>query len=79
MELGIPVFEPQSLREFAKSCEPESYDLFVLASYGRILPQALLDVPKLGSFNVHPSLLPKYRGGTPLHEEESGDQSATGG
>ncbi len=38
----------------------------MLASYGRILPQALLDVPRLGSFNVHPSLLPKYRGATPI-------------
>lgn len=78
MELGIPVFEPQSLREFAKSCEPESYDLFVLASYGRILPQALLDVPKLGSFNVHPSLLPKYRGATPIQTALLSGDTETG-
>jgi methionyl-tRNA formyltransferase len=66
IELGVPVFEPVSLRAFANDCASESYDLFVLASYGKILPQALLDVPKLGSFNVHPSLLPKYRGATPI-------------
>lgn len=78
MELGIPVFEPASLRAFAPEHANESYDLFVLASYGKILPQALLDIPKLGSLNVHPSLLPKYRGATPIQtvllegEEETG-------
>ena len=77
-ELGLRVFERASLREFARECAGEAYDLFVLASYGKILPQALLDVPKLGSFNVHPSLLPKYRGATPIQtallagDEETG-------
>jgi methionyl-tRNA formyltransferase len=66
LELGIPVFEPLSLRDFTQQHADEPYDLFVLASYGRILPPTLLDVPKLGSFNVHPSLLPKYRGATPI-------------
>lgn len=78
LELGVPVFEPDSLRAFARERAAERYDLFVLASYGKILPQALLDVPKLGSFNVHPSLLPKYRGATPIQtallhgDEETG-------
>lgn len=66
LELGLQVFEPLSLREFARTIGGESYDLFVLASYGKILPQALLDIPKFGSFNVHPSLLPLYRGATPI-------------
>lgn len=66
LELGLPVFEPASLRSFAREHARESYDLFVLASYGKILPQELLDIPGLGSFNVHPSLLPKYRGATPI-------------
>ena len=66
MELGLSVFEPLSLRDFAAQHAREPYDLFVLASYGKILPQALLDLPKLGSFNVHPSLLPRYRGATPI-------------
>jgi methionyl-tRNA formyltransferase len=60
------VFEPQSLRAFAQEHANEDYDLFALASYGRILPQQILDMPKLGAFNVHPSLLPKYRGATPI-------------
>jgi methionyl-tRNA formyltransferase len=66
LELGIRVFEPQSLRAFARELRGEAYDLFVLASYGRILPQEVLEIPKLGAFNVHPSLLPKYRGATPI-------------
>jgi methionyl-tRNA formyltransferase len=66
LELGVPVFEPQSLRAFAEQHESEAYDLFALASYGRILPQRVLDMPRLGALNVHPSVLPKYRGATPI-------------
>jgi len=64
--LGVPVFEPAALREFAAQHQHDDFDLFVLASFGRILPQALLNVPKLGSLNVHPSVLPKFRGATPI-------------
>lgn len=41
-------------------------DLFVVASYGKILPKAMLDIPKYGALNVHPSILPKYRGPSPV-------------
>ncbi len=41
-------------------------DLFIVASYGKIVPQPLLDIPKLGAINIHPSLLPKYRGPAPI-------------
>jgi methionyl-tRNA formyltransferase len=77
-ELGIPVFEPLSLRVFAAQHGGESYDLFVLASYGKILPKALLDIPKLGSFNVHPSLLPQYRGATPIQTSLLNGDEETG-
>jgi methionyl-tRNA formyltransferase len=78
LELGVPVFEPTALREFALQIAGERYDLFALASYGRILPQALLDLPRLGALNVHPSLLSRYRGATPIQaalldgDEETG-------
>lgn len=65
-ELSLRVFEPVKLKAFAQELAGETFDLFALASYGRILPQALLDLPKLGALNVHPSLLPKYRGATPI-------------
>lgn len=65
----IPVFQPTKLRdgtalELLQSLAPE---LVVVAAYGRILPQEILDRPKLGCINVHSSLLPKYRGSAPIH------------
>src|SRR5690349_8863798 len=68
-EHDIPVLTPKSLRKN----DPEKdllinseWDLFLLASYGRILPKEILDIPTFGTLNVHPSLLPKYRGPSPV-------------
>jgi methionyl-tRNA formyltransferase len=77
-DLGLNVFEPVSLREFAAQAAAQQYDLFILASYGKILPQALLDAPKLGALNVHPSLLPKYRGATPIQTALLNGDTETG-
>lgn len=66
LERGLSVFEPTSMKAFAQELAGESFDLFALASYGKILPQAILDMPKRGALNVHPSLLPQYRGATPI-------------
>ena len=78
---GLPVFQPTSFKkepealETLKALEP---DLTVVAAFGQILPQAVLDVPRLGSINVHSSLLPRYRGAAPINwailngEEETG-------
>ncbi|MDP9111056.1 MAG: methionyl-tRNA formyltransferase, partial [Candidatus Eremiobacteraeota bacterium] len=75
-ELGLRVFEPLELRSFAGELSGEALDLFCLASYGKILPQTLLDLPRLGALNVHPSLLPKYRGATPIQTAlRNGDTS----
>ena len=65
----IPVFQPAKLRDGAaletiRQLEP---DLIVVAAYGRILPQEILDYPRLGCVNVHSSLLPKYRGAAPIN------------
>ncbi len=78
LELGLPVYEPARLREFAVEIAGVAFDLFVLASYGRILPQSLLSVPRLGSLNVHPSLLPKYRGATPIQSALRNGDRETG-
>jgi methionyl-tRNA formyltransferase len=69
LELGVVVAEPVRIRDVAPSLERIGADVFVVASYGKILPQALLDVPALGALNVHPSLLPLYRGATPLQSQ----------
>lgn len=64
---GIPVLQPQKLNsEFSYKLEATSYDLFIVASYGKIIPENILNIPKNGVLNVHPSLLPLYRGPSPL-------------
>ncbi len=77
-ELGLRVYEPASLKAFAAEISDQRYDLFALASYGRILPKAILDLPALGALNVHPSLLPKYRGATPIQSALRDGETVTG-
>jgi methionyl-tRNA formyltransferase len=66
--LGLPVLQPAKLRDglLARDLASLSPDLFVVVAYGRILPPDLLAVPKLGPWNVHASLLPKFRGAAPI-------------
>ncbi len=78
LELGVRVYEPLRLREFAEEMRSGRFDVFVLAAYGRILPQALLDLPRLGALNVHPSLLPQYRGATPIQTAIAKGERETG-
>ena len=78
LEIGARIYEPVALREFADSIRGAVFDLFILASYGRILPQTLLDVPRLGALNVHPSLLPRYRGATPIQNALANGECETG-
>lgn len=66
---NIPVFQPQKMRDgeamgYLRELDPE---LIVVAAYGRILPEDILDYPANGCINVHSSLLPKYRGAAPIH------------
>lgn len=67
-ELGIPVACPEKVKtdEFAEELKKYDADFFVTCAYGKILPQAVLDIPKYACVNVHASLLPKYRGAAPL-------------
>lgn len=78
LELGLRVYEPGNLREFAAQIGDEPFDLFALASYGRILPRALIEHPRLGALNVHPSLLPRYRGATPIQTAIANGDRETG-
>ena len=70
VEAGLPVFQPQRVRGNAEALEVlESWkpDVTVVAAYGQILPQSILDVAPMGSLNVHASLLPRYRGAAPIN------------
>jgi methionyl-tRNA formyltransferase len=78
LELGARVYEPSRLRAFAVEIVEEQFDLFVLASYGKILPPQLLETPRIGALNVHPSLLPKYRGATPIQTAIANGERETG-
>lgn len=73
---SIPVFTPKSLRKSAAQDELRALqpDLAVVAGYGMILPQVVLDIPRYGCLNIHPSLLPRWRGATPVQRTiEAGD------
>ena len=67
-ELGIPVFQPKGFRNGAASqiIRELAPDLIAVVAYGKILPQEVLDIPRLGCVNLHGSLLPKYRGAAPI-------------
>ena len=78
--VGLPVYQPLSLRggegdEIFKMYSP---DVAVVAAYGRILPPSLLSLPRLGCVNVHASLLPKYRGASPIQTAIVNGESVTG-
>jgi len=77
---NIEVFQPTKLDDEAISTitTHEKYDFFVVASYGLIIPQAVLDIPEHGTLNVHPSLLPHYRGASPIETAILEDTKDTG-
>ena len=66
---GLNVLQPDSIKspENVERLRDMGADLFVVAAYGQILSNAVLAVPRLGTINIHASLLPKYRGATPIH------------
>lgn len=74
---GIPVFQPESLKsdEVYNSIKEQSPDIIVVVAYGKILPENILKLPRYGCVNVHGSLLPKYRGASPIqHAVLNGDE-----
>lgn len=77
---NIPFFQPPlvSAPEFANTLPPFKADLFVVVAYGEIIKQHLLDMPRLGCINVHPSLLPKYRGAAPIQHTIINGETKTG-
>ncbi len=76
LQHAIPVHQPQTLRDPAAQAELDALqaDLMVVVAYGLILPQAVLDMPRLGCINSHASLLPRWRGAAPIQRAiEAGD------
>lgn len=77
---GLSVLQPQRLKNSPEVDQIKAWrpDLIVTAAYGQILPSSLLDLPRLGCINVHASLLPKYRGGAPIHQAIINGEQETG-
>lgn len=76
LQHSIPVYQPQTLRDPAAQAELAALnaDLMVVVAYGLILPQAVLDLPRLGCINSHASLLPRWRGAAPIQRAiQAGD------
>ncbi len=78
--LGLPVFHPVSLRsaEAQQAFAALDADLAVVVAYGLILPQTVLDQPRLGCLNIHASLLPRWRGAAPIHRAIMAGDTETG-
>ncbi|BCR22496.1 methionyl-tRNA formyltransferase [Aquipseudomonas alcaligenes] len=79
LQHGIAVYQPQTLRDPAAQAELAALapDLMVVVAYGLILPQVVLDTPRLGCINSHASLLPRWRGAAPIQRAiEAGDASS---
>lgn len=80
METGVAVLQPERIRDdgFVREIEGMGLDLGVVAAYGKILPDSLLAIPRLGMINVHASLLPEYRGAAPVHRAVIDGRRETG-
>ena len=78
LEHNIPVFQPLKIRNEYEDILAVKPDIIVTCAYGQIIPKAILDYPRLGCINVHASLLPKLRGGAPIHKALIDGYSKTG-
>lgn len=76
----IPVLQPERLRkpEVAVEIKELNPDIIIVAAYGQIIPKAILEIPRFGAVNVHPSLLPKYRGASPIQAAIKNGDAVTG-
>lgn len=78
LEHDIPVFQPQRIKEDYQAILDMQPDLIITAAYGQMIPQEVLDCPRLGCINVHASLLPKYRGAAPIQWSVIDGEKETG-
>ena len=74
----IPVIQPDLLKEHVDDVLRYEPELILTCAYGQFVPVRILEYPRYGCINVHPSLLPKYRGGAPIHHAVMGGETETG-
>ena len=78
LENNIPIFQPEKIKTSYDLITSLNPDIIITCAYGQILPEAILTYPKYGCINVHGSLLPKYRGGAPIHHSIIAGDKETG-
>jgi methionyl-tRNA formyltransferase len=81
LELGLPVTQPATIKQnedFRAQLSAIHPDAIIVVGYGRIVPQWMIDLPRLGNINLHASLLPKYRGAAPIQWAIARGESVTG-
>lgn len=78
VEKNIPVFQPEKIRKEYDPILKANPDLIITCAYGQIIPKEILELPTYGCINVHASLLPKYRGGAPIHKAILNGEKETG-
>lgn len=79
LQHGIKVYDPSKIDNATiEALKKDSCDVFIVASYSKLLPKALIDIPVRKTLNIHPSLLPKYRGAAPLPSAMLDDTKHTG-
>ncbi|WP_026652697.1 methionyl-tRNA formyltransferase [Butyrivibrio proteoclasticus] len=80
LEHNLPVFQPERIKLPENVAELKKYDadIYVVAAFGQILSQEILDIPKFGCVNIHASLLPKYRGAAPIQQAILDGEKETG-
>lgn len=68
-KLGLPILQTENIKDqsFIEHVCELNPEIIVVAAFGKILPKAIIDLPSLGCLNIHPSLLPKYRGAAPIN------------
>lgn len=79
---NFKIIQPEKLVHLDIQCPSghwmSKWDMFIVASYGKIIPKSILDIPKFGTLNVHPSLLPKFRGSSPIQSFILSGEEKTG-
>ena len=81
LALGLPITQPESIKsndDFRAQLSALKPDAIIVVGYGRILPQWMIDLPRLGNINLHGSLLPKYRGAAPIQWAIARGEDVTG-
>jgi len=78
IHLGLPIFQPEKIKQDHQSILDAAPDVIIVAAYGQMIPKVLLNLPRFGCINVHASLLPKYRGGSPMHTAIKNGDKETG-